>query len=103
MFAAVGKGAYYDYMLSDKVYEYLMNTVKINEGEPVSILAEDEYYDEEYVEDEEYAEDEDVVVIDGEEVSEDDIIVVGEDEFDEEYIEEESDYSENNTVGDLSF
>lgn len=103
LFAAVGKGAYYDYMLSDKVYEYLMNTVKINEGEPVSILAEDEYYDEEYVEDEEYAEDEDVVVIDGEEVSEDDIIVVGEDEFDEEYIEEESDYSENNTVGDLSF
>ena len=64
----LGEGTYYDYILTEKVYEYLVGCVKIIENEPVSILA-----DEEYEEDlEEDSEDGEVVVIDGDEASEED-------------------------------
>lgn len=42
MLQEVGEGAYYDYVLTDKVYEYLAEHVTIREGEPVSILADTE-------------------------------------------------------------
>jgi len=58
-----GEGEYYDYILNQKVYEYLATCVTIKEGEPVSVLAEDEeYYEEDFSE-----EDGEVVVIDGDE------------------------------------
>jgi len=38
----IGIGAYYDYVLSQKVYEYLQTCVTIKENEPVSMFAEDE-------------------------------------------------------------
>lgn len=38
----IGEGAYYDYVLSKRVYEYLAEQVTIKENEPISILAEQE-------------------------------------------------------------
>lgn len=38
----IGLGAYYDYVLSKKVYEYLATCVTIKENEPVSMFAEEE-------------------------------------------------------------
>ncbi len=78
LIASLGAGAYYDYILSEKVYEYLATCVTIKENEPVSVLAdEEEYYEEDLSEEE----DGEVVVIDGDDV---------ESEFeDEEYYEED--------------
>nr|MBQ8251889.1 trigger factor [Lachnospiraceae bacterium] len=75
MLADIGEGAYYDHVLSGKVYEYLLTCVKINENEPVSVLAEDEEYDEDDSEDGE------VVVLDEEDELEED--------ESEEYLEED--------------
>lgn len=77
LLASIGEGAYYDYILGEKVYEYLATCVTIKENEPVSVLAEDEeYYEEDLSE-----EDGEVVVIEGDDV---------EGEFeDEEYFEED--------------
>lgn len=72
----MGKGAYYDYLLSDKVYEYLETCVTIKENEPVSILAEEEEMDEEELLDEEDGEvivvdDEDMEIVDEEDIEKD--------------------------------
>lgn len=53
----IGAGAYYDYILSDKVYEYLETCVKIKENDPVSILAEEEEPELELEEEEDIEED----------------------------------------------
>lgn len=42
MLEEVGEGSYYDYVLTEKVYEYLAEHVTIKENEPVSIMAESE-------------------------------------------------------------
>ena len=77
LIANIGEGAYYDYILSEKVYEYLATCVTIKESEPVSVLAEEE----EYYEEDLSGEGGEVVVIDGEE---------GEEEFvEEDYVEED--------------
>lgn len=71
----IGEGEYYDYKLSDKVYEYLATCVTIKENEPVSILSdEEEYYEED---------------MEAEEVSEDDVVVIEGDDIEEEYVEED--------------
>ncbi|MBO5241358.1 MAG: trigger factor [Lachnospiraceae bacterium] len=85
----MGKGAYYDYLLSDKVYEYLETCVTIKENAPVSILADEEELDEEEISDEEDGEvivldEEDVEVIEGEELEEEDL----EEELEEDPTEE---------------
>ena len=64
---SVGAGAYYDYILSEKVYEYLATCVTIKENAPVSILAEEEAYYEENMAEED-SEDGEVVVIEGDEI-----------------------------------
>ena len=38
MYADVGSGPYYDYVLTQKVNEYLADTVKVTENGPVSIM-----------------------------------------------------------------
>ena len=38
MYADVGSGPYYDYVLAEKVNEYLAGIVKVTENEPVSVL-----------------------------------------------------------------
>ena len=58
LIASLGDGAYYDYVLNEKVCEYLATCVTIKENAPVSVLAEDEEY---------YEEDSEVVVIDDDE------------------------------------
>ncbi len=80
LIASIGEGAYYDYILSEKVYEYLATCVTIKENEPVSILAEEEEYYEDELTDEEL-EDGEVVVIEGDEIDEE--------YLDEEYFEED--------------
>ncbi len=80
LIASIGEGAYYDYVLGEKVYEYLATCVTIKENEPVSVLAEEEEYYEEELTDEDL-EDGEVVVIDGDDVD-------GE-YVDEEYFEED--------------
>lgn len=61
---SVGQGSYYDYVLVEKVYEYLATCVTIKENAPVSMFAEEE----EYMDDEEFdEEDGEVVVLDDEE------------------------------------
>ncbi|MBQ8527507.1 MAG: trigger factor [Lachnospiraceae bacterium] len=78
----IGAGAYYDYVLTDKVYEYLATCVTIKENEPVSILAEEEEVYEEELSEEEVSED-DMIVVEGDEE-----FIEGE-ELEEEYIEED--------------
>lgn len=41
LLSAIGQGAYYDYVLSDKVNEYLIDQVKIVENDPISITETD--------------------------------------------------------------
>lgn len=81
LIASIGEGAYYDYILSQKVYEYLATCVTIKENEPVSILAEDEEYEELNELTDEELEDGEVVVVEGDEID-------GE-YVDEEYFEED--------------
>lgn len=38
MYADVGSGPYYDYVLTEKLNEYLIGAVKVTENEPVSIM-----------------------------------------------------------------
>lgn len=87
LIASIGEGAYYDYILGEKVYEYLATCVTIKENEPVSILAEDEEYYEEDLTDEEF-EDGEVVVIDGDEAYY---------EYEDEAYDEEEYYEEDPT------
>lgn len=82
LIASIGQGAYYDYILGEKVYEYLATCVTIKENEPVSVLAEEEEYYEEDLAEEEYYE-EDFAEEDGE------VIVIDGDEFEGELVEEE--------------
>lgn len=72
----VGEGAYYDYILTDKVYQYLATCVTIKENEPVSILADADTGElEEAEESEEILEEENAVLEDGaeEDASDDDL------------------------------
>lgn len=97
LLAGMGKGAYYDYILSDKVYEYLETCVTIKENAPVSILAEEEEAEDEELLDEEDGEvivldDEDIEMIedeDFEEDSEEDIEEDLEEDIEEEDLEED--------------
>ena len=41
LLSAIGQGAYYDYVLSDKVNEYLIDQVTIVENDPISITETD--------------------------------------------------------------
>lgn len=79
MLANIGEGTLYDYVLTQKVYEYLATCVTIKENEPVSVLADEGYYEEELTDEE--IDEEDVVVIEGDGVE-------GE-YIEEEYIEED--------------
>ncbi len=67
LLANIGEGAYYDYILTEKVYEYLATCVTIKEGEPVSVLAEEEVFTEEEVSGEEISTGEEIP--EGEEIS----------------------------------
>lgn len=93
LITGMGEGAYYDYLLSDKVYEYLETCVTIKENEPISILAEDEGY-EDYEEGAEELSEEDLEG--GEVIIVDDEDVVLDDEDLEEFVEEE-DFEEDPT------
>jgi len=84
LLADIGAGAYYDYILTDRVYEYLATCVTIKENEPVSILADEE----------------EEVVLEVEEISEEDVSVVEVDEFEEEYIDDEE-FIEEDTTGEM--
>ncbi len=77
----VGMGQFYDYTLSEKVYEYLATCVTIKENEPVSIRADEEEMIEEDVEGEDLEEEE----MDEDAESEDYI------EFEDMEVDEESD------------
>lgn len=66
MLQEVGEGSYYDYVLTQKVYEYLAEHVTIKENEPVSILADME--EDIVVEEGEAAEDIEVEQIEAEDV-----------------------------------
>lgn len=83
----MGKGAYYDYLLSDKVYEYLETCVTIKENAPVSILADEEEFDEEEILD---GEDGEVIVVDGEdlEIDGEDIEMIEGEDLEEDFEED---------------
>lgn len=74
MMANIDDGAYYDYVLGLKVYEYLETCVTIKENAPVSIRAEEEIYEEELTD---------------EDISEEDVVVIEGDDTEGEYVEED--------------